>query len=152
MHMAILGHSHDDCERMVNGAGGPRGTAMKLAWINGQFGVATLPPSADIPAWASGPGFCAIIRSDDELTLVCQADRIPKDVTSEKGWACFRSIGPFAFDQAGVVAALIGPISAANIGVFVVCTFDGEHIMVPQTRRDDVTGILTTAGHQFVPA
>jgi len=65
------------------------------------------------------------------------------------GWACFRSIGPFAFDEAGVVASLISPISAAGIGVFVVCTFDGEHILCPEADFEKVAALLQNLGHDF---
>lgn len=122
---------------------------MKLRKLDGTYGLAQLPADAKTPDWAEGPGFTAQIRSDDELTLLCLAARIPADQKAELGWACFRSIGPFAFEQAGVVAALITPISSAGIGVFVVCTFDGEHILVPEASFDQVAKILAARGHQF---
>jgi len=123
---------------------------VKLRKLDGTFGNAQLPPDAKTPDWAEGPGFSAQIRSDDELTILCRADRIPEDQTSELGWACLRSIGPFAFDEAGLLASLISPISAAGIGVFVVCTFDGEHILVPEPAFDQVADILSKHGHQFL--
>ncbi len=123
---------------------------VKLRTIDGQYGVAQLAADAPIPNWINGPGFSAIIRSDDELTLICDQDRIPATVTSERDWACFRSIGPFAFEETGIVAALVTPISAAGIGVFVVCTFDGEHILVPQKHLAEVEDLLTENGHHFI--
>ena len=122
---------------------------MKLRKLHGSFGICQLPPDATVPDWADGPGFTAQIRTDDELTILCRAERIPEGQTSELGWACFRSVGPFAFDEAGIVASLVSPISAAGIGVFVVCTFDGEHILVPEVAFDQVAEILTQNGHQF---
>lgn len=122
---------------------------MKLREIEGSFGVAQLPPDADLPPWLNGPGLAAAIRTDDELTIVCRDNRIPPTVTVERGWACFRSIGPFAFDQTGIVASLVNPISAAGIGVFVVCTFDGEHILCPASKFDAVVDILEAEGHVF---
>jgi len=117
--------------------------------IAGSFGICQLPPDARTPPWADGPGFTAQVRSDDELTLICREDRIPLGQKSELGWACFRSIGPFAFDEAGVVASLISPISAAGIGVFVVCTFDGEHILCPEADFEKVAALLQNLGHDF---
>jgi len=123
---------------------------MKLRKIDGSFGICQLPADATPPDWANGPGFTAQIRSDDELTIICRADRIPEGQKSALGWACFRSVGPFAFDEAGIVASLVAPISAAGIGVFVVCTFDGEHLLVPEAAFDQVAGILCQNGHQFL--
>lgn len=123
---------------------------MNLRWVEGRFGVAQLAADAIVPGWASGPGFAAILRAEDELTIVCEEARIPADVTAQRDWACFRSVGPFGFDEAGIVAALVSPISAAGIGVFVLCTFDGEHILVPAAQAAEVGEILSQQGHVFV--
>lgn len=123
---------------------------MRLCEIPGRFGVARLDAKASIPDWFDGKGLSALVRSDDELTLVCLEDRIPQEVEAEKGWACFRSLGPFAFDEAGIVAALVSPISKAGIGVFVLCTFDGEHILCPKPDFERAKDILTAEGHHFV--
>ena len=123
---------------------------MNLRWIPGRYGVARLAQNADLPGWFIGPGFAAMVRASDELTLVCDEARIPSDATAELGWACFRSVGPFAFDEAGVVAALVSPISTAGIGVFVLCTFDGEHILCPAGEIQNVQSILESVGHVFV--
>lgn len=123
---------------------------MKLKHVEGTFGVARLASEATIPDWADGPGLTALVRTEDELTVVCDEARIPPDVTTERGWACFRSIGPFAFDEAGIVASLVSPISAAGIGVFVLCTFDGEHILCPATDFERAREILIGEGHRFL--
>lgn len=123
---------------------------MDLRKIDGTFAVAQLPPDAPLPPWLNGPGFTAMVRTDDELTLVCEETRVPDTTTAQRGWACFRSIGPFAFDEAGIVASLISPLSAEGIGVFVLCTFDGEHILCPSTDFAAAQTILTAQGHRFV--
>ncbi|MCV6595106.1 MAG: ACT domain-containing protein [Silicimonas sp.] len=122
---------------------------MKLKEVAGRYGVARLPAGAESPGWMNGPGLSAMVRAEDELTIICPEARIPADVTAERGWACFRSLGPFAFDQSGVVAALVAPISAAGIGVFVLCTFDGEHILCPAEAFDRVRALLEAEGHSF---
>lgn len=122
---------------------------MRLRKIEGSYGVAQLPSGSDLPAWFNGSGLAAAVRTSDELTIVCNDIRIPPMVTAERGWACFRSKGPFAFDETGIVASLVTPISAAGIGVFVLCTFDGEHILCPASEFETVVGILEADGHVF---
>ncbi|MEP5730405.1 MAG: ACT domain-containing protein [Sulfitobacter sp.] len=123
---------------------------MKLRKIDGSYAVAQLSADDDVPVWLNGPGLTAMVRTDDELTIVCDETRVPQDINAQRGWACFRSIGPFAFDEAGVVASLVAPISAQGIGVFVLCTFDGEHILCPSEHFAVVQDILVTQGHDFV--
>lgn len=124
--------------------------ALKIRFVAGCYAVSRLPPNADIPDWLSGPGFKAAISSDDETTFVCLQDRVPESVETEKGWACLRSVGPFPFDAAGVVQSLVTPLSSNGIGVFVVCTYDGEHVLIPASGADQAVQHLEAAGHVFV--
>ena len=70
--------------------------SLTLKWVAGRYGVARLAANADIPPWAHGPGFSSITRADDELTIVCLAQRIPAGVEAQRDWACLRTLGPFA--------------------------------------------------------
>lgn len=109
-----------------------------------------MPPDAALPGWASGPGLSAVIRADDELTIVCDQERVPMEVEAERDWICLRTIGPFDFQTTGVVQSLISPLSSHGIGIFVLCTFDGEHLLAPAAESRRVFDLLTAAGHRFV--
>jgi len=124
--------------------------SLNLRVVPGSYGIARLDSEAALPAWAGGEGFWTIIRADDEMTVVCLQDRIPDDIQSVKGWACLRTVGPFAFNATGIVSALIAPLSAQGIGVFVVCTYDGEHLLVSERDMDRSKELLVANGHSFV--
>ncbi len=124
---------------------------IKVQVVEGQFAVSRLPAQSDLPDWFNGPGFSAMVRADDELTLVCLQSRVPADVESDRGWACLRSVGPFEFDAAGIVLSLIAPLSENGIGVFVLCTFDGEHVLVKQGDLGTALALLEKAGHSVAP-
>ena len=120
---------------------------VKLRLLDGDYGVARLSPSEAVPAWADGPGFVSISRSDDELSVVCLEGRIPGDVRADRGWACLKLLGPFAFDETGIVLSVIAPLSSNGIGIFVVSTFDGDHLMVKATDLGKARSLLAAAGH-----
>jgi uncharacterized protein len=121
--------------------------SLKIRIVPGRYAVSRLDANAVLPDWLQGVGFKAVVYSADETTLVCLEERVPCDITSERGWACLRTIGPFPFDAAGVVASLIAPLSNNAIGIFVVCTFDGEHVLVPDKRLYAAIEYLEAAGH-----
>ncbi len=123
---------------------------VRMRVLDGDYGVARLEPSEPIPAWAEGPGFVSISRSDDELSVVCLESRIPEGVRDDRGWACLKLLGPFAFDETGIVLSVIAPLSDNGVGIFVVSTFDGDHVMVKREDLDVVRGLLTDAGHTLV--
>jgi len=120
-----------------------------LKALNGTYGVARLEPSDSIPAWADGSGFVSISRSDDELSIVCRQDRIPSDVRMDGGWSCLKLQGPFAFDETGIVLSVIAPLSTNGIGIFVVSTFDGDHLLVKATDFETTCALLVEAGHRL---
>jgi len=120
---------------------------LNVDFVRGRYAVSQLAAHTDIPEWFNGPGFKAAIYSEDETTLVCLEERVPADIPMEKGWACVRTIGPFPFDAAGIVQSLIAPLSSNNIGIFVVCTYDGEHVLIPEKDAEKAIGYLRAAGH-----
>ncbi len=123
--------------------------ALTLRIVPGTYSVARLPADAPFPSWFDGPGFSAAIRADDELTLVCLQDRVPPGIEAEPNWNCFRSVGPIPFNATGIVQSLIQPLSSQGVGVFVVCTFDGEHILVPADDSGRARTLLEREGHAW---
>lgn len=119
-----------------------------LQHIDGDYAVARLPADHPFPAWADGPGFVSISRTDDELSIVCRTERVPEGVQTDWGWICLKLVGPFAFDQTGIVLSVIAPVSTAGIGIFVVSTFDGDHLMVKQADYARACTVLREAGHR----
>lgn len=127
--------------------------SLQLRTVPGRYAVAQLPADAAIPAWANGPGFSAIVRASDELTIVCLQERVPAGtpgtLRAERDWICLRTVGPFDFQAAGIVHALIQPLSTQGVGVFVVCTFDGEHLLIAARDEVKARGLLRAAGHEW---
>ena len=123
---------------------------MHLKKIEGTYAVVRLEAAAGPPSWLDGPGLIATVRADDELTIVCNQKRVPRTALAQNGWACFRSIGPFPFYQTGVLLFLVAPLSTNGIGVFALCTFDGEHILCPEEDFERARRILIGEGHEFI--
>ncbi|WP_372057004.1 ACT domain-containing protein [Tistrella mobilis] len=117
--------------------------------LSGTYAVARLDPLAPIPGWADGPGFVSISRTADELSVVCLAGRVPDDVRADRAWSCFKFQGPFAFDETGIAAAVLQPLAADGIGIFLVSTFDTDYLLVQVADRERVIAALRAAGHRI---
>jgi hypothetical protein len=109
--------------------------------------IARLGPGDPIPAWADGDGFVSISRSANELSVVCPEQRVPREVRQDREWSCLQLVGPFAFDETGVVLRVIRPLSEAGIGIFVVSTLDGDHILIKTADLEQARDLLTGAGY-----
>ena len=111
------------------------------------YAITRLPADAALPDWADGPGLVNITRADDELSIVCRADRAPNDADS--GWSALRVDTLAALDEPGVVMAAVRPISTAGFGVFVMSTHLRDYLLVRTAEIVRVRSVLVAAGHEF---
>lgn len=122
---------------------------LALRRLAGDYAVCRLDATAAIPPWADGEGFVSISRSDEELSVACLAARVPVAVRQDGPWTAFKLLGPFAFGETGIVLAVVEPLSQAGIGVFLVSTFDGDHLLVKNADAADAVQRLSAAGHRI---
>ena len=86
-------------------------------------------------------------RAEDEVSIVCLADRAPN--AADKGWTALRVDTLAALDEPGVVLAAVTPISTAGLGVFVMSTHLRDYLLVRSAEMDAVRTALTSAVHDL---
>lgn len=123
-----------------------------LELVENEYAISRLDANAAIPTWADGDGFVTITRSPFELSIVCLATRVPSGTKTDGGWSCMRFVGPFAFGATGIVLSVVRPLSEGGLGVFVVSTFDGDHLLIKLDDLPTAMALLTDAGHIFTRA
>jgi hypothetical protein len=124
--------------------------SVRLELLEGTYSVSRLDGNDAVPAWADGAGFVSISRLGDELSIVCLQERVPPGVRSDPDWCCIKFVGPFAFDETGIVLSVIQPLSEGGLGVFVVSTFDGDCLLLKRDHLDMACVLLLDAGHKIV--
>ncbi|ESZ62634.1 ACT domain-containing protein [Mesorhizobium sp. L103C131B0] len=123
---------------------------VRLKPLTGRYAVSRLEAKDSIPGWADGPGFVSITRTEDELSVVCLQDRVPAGVKHDRDWVALKLQGPFAFDETGIVLSVIKPLSESELGIFLVSTFDGDHLLVKAKDEAAARGLLVAAGHTLL--
>lgn len=124
--------------------------ALSLNLLEESYGIARLAPTANIPLWVIGPGFMSLTRTNEELSVTCLEERIPATVQASRGWRALQLKGPFAFDETGIISAVTHPLSQAGVGVFVVSTYDGDHVLVKSDDLARSISALESAGHRVI--
>ncbi len=114
-----------------------------------EFGVCQLPPADAIPPWALTSSFYAIVRTPEELSIVCPAEDIPPQVRAQKGWRALKVQGPLDFSLTGVLNALAHPLAQAEISIFALSTYDTDYLLIPQQAWEDALQVLQKAGHRL---
>ncbi|KIC12308.1 hypothetical protein RA19_03495 [Leisingera sp. ANG-M1] len=119
-----------------------------LRGLPGEYAVSRLAPGAAVPAWAGGPGLVNVTHAEDEISVVCLAERVPEGTESSAGWAAFQVSDLYDFDAPGVVLSAVRPVSEAGLGVFAISTFYRDYLLVRKTELAAAQDAWRAAGHQ----
>jgi uncharacterized protein len=118
--------------------------------IPGRLAVVRLDPGSDIPSWSSKGTLSGVIRTPDELTIVCDQIAVPESVKAERDWVALMVEGPLAFSMTGVLSTLLEPLAAEQISVFVLSTFDTDYILVKSDQSSRALEALSHGGHRIL--
>jgi hypothetical protein len=85
----------------------------------------------------------AVVSGPDGTTVMRRAN------AGEEGWSALWNGGEAHDVQAtGMLSAIVAPLAAAGVPVWVASSFDGDLVLVPADRLDEASGVLQAAGHQ----
>ncbi len=122
---------------------------LELTLLEHRFAISRLPADAPLPAWATEGSFFSVTRTGDELSIVCELDRVPPGVQSQPNWRVFQVHGPFALTEIGVLSALATPLSEARLSLFVISTFDTDYLLVAPETLSAAIDALERAGQKI---
>lgn len=120
---------------------------LNLSLLPEKYAIVGLPAHAELPAWATQGSFFSVTRTIDELSIVAEESHVPTGIQHQGGWRVIKVHGPFVLSEVGVLAALAGPLAAANISLFVLSTFDTDYLLVSGESLDAAVSVLEKAGH-----
>ena len=119
---------------------------LALSTVPGVFAVCRLDSASLVPSWATQDGFIAIVRTAEELSIVCAEQAVPLGVTCQRGWRGLKVAGPLDFALTGVLASLAGPLAEAGVSIFAISTYDTDYLFVRQEQLGAAIDALRRAG------
>ena len=128
---------------------------LHLLVLPGELAVVRLPPEARVPEWAFTPvrgAVWSLTRTDEEVSLVRDADAVPSDARAERGWKALRIAGTIDFALTGVLASVLAPLADAGVSIFALSTFDTDYVLVRAHALAAAIGALQAAGHRVEAA
>jgi hypothetical protein len=124
---------------------------LKFQQVSHLYAIVRQPPNTPVPAWATKGEFTSITRTPEELSIVCPAENIPKDVAPGPRWICLKLEGPFPFSQTGVLLSFIEPLSKNSIPIFAISTYDTDYVLIQEEFAGAALTALQDAGHERWP-
>jgi hypothetical protein len=111
-----------------------------------RYAIAVMDAGAPLPAWPHGR-FMVLVRTDRELTVVCDESSVPAEVRQQRGLRCLEIVDTFELASVGVVTAAAKPIADAGISLFAYSTWSADCLLVSDADIAAAILALKGAGH-----
>jgi len=100
-----------------------------------RLGPESAAPAGDVLAVVHGPDGGARMRRDD--------------AASADAWvALWNGDAAHPPEATGMLAAVVGPLAAGGVPVWVAASYDGDIVLVPHDRVGQVRELLRSVGHE----
>jgi uncharacterized protein len=117
--------------------------AQRLRLVPGRFAVEHLPAAVAPPN-----GWIAQVRAPEGLTVVREVVEHENEDAGIGLWrALYGGDTAHGLDLPGMLAALLEPLAAAAVPVFVTSTFHADLVLVPESDTERAIEALRAAGH-----
>jgi hypothetical protein len=123
---------------------------MKLQLLDEKFAISKMPQFAEFPSVFTKGEMCFVMRTDEELSIICPEFMAPHNVQQEAWYRCVRIAGGSPTDAVGVIASLLQPLAQAGISVFTASTFSTTYVFLMEEHLVKATQALQHAGHEFI--
>ncbi len=132
------------------------GLKLNLRIIDGSYSICRLDASSKIPDWALKGDFYSMVKTKDELSIVCESKNVPTvksstaKIEEEKKWGLIKIEGPLDLNLTGVSASLLTPLAKGKVNIFAVSTYDTDYLLVKIEKLQVAKQILEKSGFNFV--
>ena len=117
--------------------------AQRLRLVPGRFAVEHLPAAVAPPN-----GWIAQVRAPEGLTVVREVVEHENGDGAPGLWrALYGGDTAHGLDLPGMLAALLQPLAAAAVPVFVASTYHADLVLVPEADAERAVEALRAAGH-----
>jgi len=123
---------------------------LKLELLDDTFTIHRLNSSARIPDEVFGEVFFNIVKTKEELSIVCRNSLTLNSERSSRAWSCIKVSGPLELNTIGILAKLSKVLAEAHISIFAISTYDTDYILVKADKTTEAVSALKSAGFRFL--
>jgi len=116
---------------------------IELELMQVPLSIAKVTEYQDLLKQVEGARFVSITKSDEEISLVVDSDKMPEYKFVSAGWRAMRIIGPLEFSLVGVLQKILEPLAQNRISVFTISTFDTDYLLIRQEQLQKAVELLS---------
>lgn len=118
---------------------------MEIKIINKDFSICKVEDLSEVDY---SDEFCFIGKTDEELSLVCSTNLVPKNVIEcDDGWKAFRIEGVLDFSLIGILSKISTLLAENEIGIFAVSTYNTDYILTKEENFEKSIKVLEKNGY-----
>ncbi|MDU5108407.1 MULTISPECIES: ACT domain-containing protein [unclassified Clostridium] len=118
---------------------------MEIKIINKDFSICKV---EDLSEVNYSDEYCFIGKTDEELSLVCSTNLVPKNVIEcDDGWKAFRIQGVLDFSLIGILSKISTLLAENEIGIFAVSTYNTDYILTKEENFERSIKVLEKNGY-----
>ena len=125
-------------------------TELILELLDETFTIHRFKPSAKIPDEVFWEAFFNIVKTTEELSIVCRESLTLNSERCDQGWSCIKVSGPLDLKATGILAKLSNVLAEAQISIFAISTYDTDYILVKADKTTEALRVLSSEGFRFI--
>jgi hypothetical protein len=119
--------------------------SLTLHLLAGNYAICKLPKDSPLPDLPKGK-LLSVTWTDDELSIICSEEDVPKGSKTYNGYRCLKLQGPFPADSVGILSSILQPLADAKIPIMAFSTYDTDYVMVPEVHLNHTVRVLKGNG------
>jgi len=123
---------------------------LKLELLDELFSIHRVSPSARIPDGIFGEAFFNIVKTEEELSIVCRNAFILNSERCSQSWSCIKVSGSLDLNTTGILAKLSKVLAEERISIFAISTYDTDYILIKADKATEAVAALNGAGFRFI--
>ncbi len=122
---------------------------LKLKVLDKTYTIHRFSADDTIPSSVLDATFFSIVKTESELSIVCDSDILLDSPVSESGWSCLKVEGVLDFSLTGILAKLSTVLADADISIFAISTYDTDYVLVRSNRLESAVVALKDHGYSI---
>lgn len=123
---------------------------LTLRVLKGLYGVCRLDREEENYNFGSESEFYSFSKTEDEISIICREDLIPKEIEYEGEWSVIKVQDQSDFSLVGVLSSISNALASRDISIFAVSTYDTDYVLVKKMELENAVFELIQRGYDVV--